>query len=574
MTDEKQKLRVQWLIVFRTGLATLLLIFPFILQPNRLLGIESMTGFYGLIGATYFFNAVWLVLLLRKRWVFPGIQMVIDGAIETGLIGITGGIGSPLIFLYVLSIVAAASFFQRKGTLWMAAYATLSIVIMAVFSHLESALASQPGSMPAQDGDVLFMTTLYALSFFSVGLLSGRISENLKAQETGLVDLHFFHQNVVQSIASGLMTADLSGRVTSFNRYAALMTGVAEKAAIGRPWWEIFSWEETRKWHDDLLQKWVPQRFQGELQAPGDERRLFGMTLSGLWDQRGKPMGVIGIFQDLTQIRRLEEEMEKRRQLAMIGEMAANMAHEIRNPLASLSGSIQLLKRDLAVKDDHAVLMQIAIDESERLNGLVSQFLQYARPAPLRRQPTDLHALLADVAALLSKDPQYDGRTRIRLLTDPEPMVADVDADKIRQMIWNLYMNGLQSMPDGGDLSVSTRYVSDGRGEMGAELALAPKVEIRFQDAGVGIRDEDLPNIFKPFFTTKSSGSGLGLAIVAHIVEEHGGSIHVESGSRGTLFSVRLPVGGEILKSPNRMEQPAQDSVLLSRETAAALAYT
>lgn len=538
--------RIKWLMALRIFLVTSLLGIPLLLQLNYLKNPWSITTFYFLIGSTYFLTLVYALFVARTRYplFFISIQLGIDLLFETALIVVTGGIESPFSFLYVITIISACIFFHRKGGVLTAAAATFlfGTVVNLQYAHVS------PFDSPSLLGnkEVFYMFFLYTITFFTVGSLSGRLSERLHEKEVGFSKLRVFTEDIVESISSGLVTTDLSGKITSFNRSASEMTGFRAEEAVGSIWWELFSWNEIRDRYRDLAMTGVPQRFDGEISTKKGERCLLGVTISPLRNEHGGQIGIIGTFQDLTQLKSLEEEMQKRERLATIGEMAAGMAHEIRNPLASLSGSIEVLKSDLNLRDEHLKLMEIAVKEAERLNSIITQFLLYAKPHPPRRRRTDLHSLLSETVQLLQNNPECHERTQVSLLIPSEPLMILIDPDQIRQVFWNLWMNAFQAMPDGGVLTISTRRARPKKGKTAA--APEEKVEILFADTGGGIRREDLPKIFYPFFTTKSSGSGLGLSIVQRIVEEHSGEIRVESALKGTTFFITLPLD-ELAKS-------------------------
>ena len=560
--------KVAWWIAIRAGFALLLLSLSLALPPAGLRVSWSMPLFYTLIGLTGLLTLVYSVLLKQGRLPHPGIQIGIDWAIETALIAATGGIASPFVFLYILTIIAAALFLFRSGALRAATSATSALVILAFapFATTPDALPVGPGI--AEEG---LMVALYAVSFFGVGIASGRLAERLREQEAGLTDLRFLHRNIIQSIASGLMTTDMTGRIVSLNRCAVSITGFTEEAAVGQVWWETFSCRSTSMRHDDLLRSGLPQRFESEIETKTGERRFLGMTLSMLHDPRGGQMGVIGIFQDLTEIRRLEAEMQRKTQMAVVGEMAAGMAHEIRNPLAALSGAIQLLGDDRSISPENSRLMQIATRETTRLNAIVTQFLQYARPAAIRRRRMELVGMLSEIVHLLKQTPEYDDRIGIVFEPTPEPLILWADADALRQVTWNLCINALQAMPNGGTLTLSARRIPEGTI---ADRQTDAAVALVFRDTGTGISPSDLPNIFTPFFTTRGAGSGLGLSIVSQIVEGHGGKIDVQSGPSGTTFTLRLPVAAPDLRAVASGDVPShrQPASALSKRTTTPLA--
>ncbi len=267
---------------------------------------------------------------------------------------------------------------------------------------------------------------------------------------------------------------------------------------------------------------------------------ILGMTVSPLHEQ-GKETGLVGVFKDLTQIRDLEEEMRRKEWLASLGEMSAGMAHEIRNPLGALAGAMQMLRKDLQGDETSQRLMDIAVREATRLDTIITEFLQYARPPALDLAEYDLNKVLAETLDLV----QHEARTRanMKIVTTLAngALPAQIDQDQMKQVFWNLATNAFDAMPRGGQLSISTGCRKIDVGGRKADV-----VEISFQDSGEGIPKENLDKIFLPFFTTKKQGSGLGLAAVHRIVDLHGGWIKVDSEQgKGSRLVVCLPRSAE-----------------------------
>ncbi len=530
-------------MTLRVVFATLLLGLPMLLGLGP--RIKATPMLYGIIMLTYLLT--WVSWLVLRRMAVMGlrfyvIQLISDWGLETLLVAATGNVLSPFTFLYILTIFAGGMFLQWKGALGMASGATFSLGILAVFPY-----SNEIGKMALTGSaeEAMFMVILYAVSFFSIGVLSGGLSERLKHSESGLGALHTLYQNVVESIASGIITTDLSGRITSFNRHATAIIGVRRKKAVGTILWSLLDGGVLERRYHQLLTTGMPQRFEHQMATQQGNARQLGVTLSLLHDPQNVPLGAICIFQDLTQIKQLEEKIHQKAQMAAIGEMTASVAHEIRNPLAALSGAIQTLQGETALDGDNRRLLRIACAESDRLNTIITRFLQYARPQPLHLCPCDVQALLSDMVVLLNHRLSKNQQVQILQAVESAPMIIEADADQMRQLVWNLCMNALQAMPNGGILTLSTRLERCKLGEQG------PRVKIIFQDTGSGIRSEDLPHLFEPFFTTKDSGSGLGLSIVSRIVEAHGGKIHVQSSPKGTAFIVDLPAAGPGVPSFN-----------------------
>jgi two-component system sensor histidine kinase PilS (NtrC family) len=277
-------------------------------------------------------------------------------------------------------------------------------------------------------------------------------------------------------------------------------------------------------------------RFEVECKRSDGNRLILGMTLAPL-HERGEKTGLVGIFKDLTQIRDLEEEMRRKEWLASLGEMSAGMAHEIRNPLGALAGAMQMLRKDLHADDTNQRLMDIAVREATRLDTIITEFLQYARPPALNLAEYDLNKVLAETLDLVHHEAR--SRTDITLTAVPCPgsLPAQVDQDQMKQAFWNLAVNAFDAMPKGGQLTIATECRKVDVAGRKAEV-----VEISFQDTGEGIPKSNLDKIFLPFFTTKKRGSGLGLAAVHRIIDLHGGWIKVDSQEGdGTRFGVCLP---------------------------------
>ncbi|MFQ5992574.1 MAG: nitrogen regulation protein NR(II), partial [Nitrospiraceae bacterium] len=245
----------------------------------------------------------------------------------------------------------------------------------------------------------------------------------------------------------------------------------------------------------------------------------------------------VGVFKDLTHMRDMEEEMRRREWLATLGEMSAGMAHEIRNPLAALAGAMQMMRKDLPPDETNARLMDIAVREATRLDGIITEFLQYARPPALNLKECDLNAALRDTLTLIKHEAQTRAGIQVKTLLAKGRLTAEVDQDQLRQVFWNLAVNAFDAMPSGGFLTISSssRRVTSG-GQVGEFI------EIGFEDTGEGIQKQNLDKIFLPFFTTKQKGSGLGLAAVHRIVDLHNGWIRVASQEgKGSRFTVCLP---------------------------------
>ena len=547
--------RLHWLMTLRVAVVTLFLGLSLAFQVAKGERIET---FYALIIATYALTIPSAIVLRSLSTpsaltAFFWAQVAIDFLLETMLVAKTGGIESPFAVLYVITVAVASLVPRRRvGVLT----ACSCIILFGIVTNVQLYGLVEPwGWLPKSrltGAEILQTFGAYGLAFLVVGFLSGALADqlqqadqSLREKERGLSRLQAFHENIVQSISSGVFTTDATGGITSFNPAAQEATGYTLGQVLGRPWREVFNWHPNQQSDEQLTGAFPTMvRFDLECKRANGNRLILGMTLSPLHEQ-GEQTGLVGVFKDLTQIRDLEEEMHRKEWLASLGEMSAGMAHEIRNPLGALAGAMQMLRKDAAGDETNHRLMDIAIREATRLDTIITEFLQYARPPALNLSECNLHKILAETLDLV----QHEARTRsrIKIITSlaTGPLTMQVDQDQLKQVFWNLSVNAFDAMPEGGQLTILTGCRPIGIGGKKCDV-----IEIAFHDTGEGIPKELLDKIFLPFFTTKKQGSGLGLAAVHRIVDLHGGWIKVESQeNQGSRFVVCLPrSGGESVR--------------------------
>jgi two-component system sensor histidine kinase PilS (NtrC family) len=470
---------------------------------------------------------------------FAWLQLALDVVLETVLVSATGGFRSIFSFLYVLTITAASLILSRRGGMVIAGLSSL-LYTGAIFSPplFPWSGLPEPGDATALDAPVIFVNVGV---FVIVALLTGTLAERihqirraLEDQGRNLQDLQAFKDLIFQSVGAGLIAMDASLRITAFNRAAEEITGFSADEATGRSWNAIFGGKISP---DGALASAGGEGVQARRHEIRHRRKdgseiPLGISFWPLRSGEGALVGVIGICQDLTEIKRMERRVREADRLAAIGRLAANIAHEIRNPLASLSGAIEVLVRDLPNEDTRERLAEIAIRESDRLNRIITEFLKYARPSPPQRRPVNMAEILDEVLLLLEQRPLQPGLKIIKGYQDP--LSSCVDPQQMKQAIWNLCLNAAEAMPEGGEIRVSAALLPREKPE---------QIEISVSDTGAGIHPQDLYHIFEPFFSTKANGSGIGLAQVHRIVQDHGGEIEVRSepGS-GTTFRLLLPV--------------------------------
>lgn len=545
-SEEKEiqkKLKV--LMILRIILATLFLVSSILLQIK--FRSREIPTFYLLVVSVYLITIIYALLINRVSnfALFAYIQLIGDLIIETVLVYITGGIESSFSFTYIITIIYASIILYRRGGYVIAGISSIlygGLIDVQYYGFFETTQLSI-----LSPAETFYKVFLHVLFFFVVAFLSGGLAESLrqtgeilKEKDTDLVELQTFYKNVAQSMSSGLLTTDLKGHITSFNRAAEDITGNFFEDVKGKIWHEIFNLEEIKSVFSKLEMLRIPFRFEGNYVRKDGAKLALGITISSLKNESGETTGAIGIFQDLTKIKEMEDDIKKKEKLAMVGELAAGMAHEIRNPLASLSGSMQILKSESSLSGENKKLLEIALRETEKLNRIISDFLTYARPTPLNKKRCDINRLLNDTVTLLRNSKEYQKKIKIAANLEGKRLITEVDPNQMSQVFWNLSINAVQAMSDGGELIISSKKkLKKGRGYSDFDKDY---IEITFKDTGNGINPVVKDKIFYPFFTTKDKGSGLGLAIVHRIIEDHKGEIMVESKlNEGSRFIIHLP---------------------------------
>jgi len=525
--ENEQQLR--WLMILRIVTITTLLLSAFAIELGLNPG-QTVRPLFLLAAGAYGTVLVYAALdrWMRRPQAFVYVQLVGDAIVITAFVRITGGIDSPMSFLYLLPVGVAAILLYRTGGL------ALSAVCFALYAGL----VLRAGAA-AEEWRVGYFAIVHALSFVVVALLTSYLSERVRSQNRELAmrsgdvaRLKALNENIIESIHSGLVTVDLQGLVNFMNPGGTEITGHQQIEVEGRPIEEVFGFEpglfaklavslETRR----------RLRFERHYVSPQGERRFLGIALSVLRDRRGEPLGYIFTFQDLTEVHAAEQQERLKERMAALGEMAAGMAHELRNPLAAISGSVQYLKGSLQASGETLDLMDIILRESHRLDQAIKDFLTFARPGRFAPQRCDLVRLLEDQLKLLRKSRELTAAHRIETRYGADEIFCDVDPNRMKQVFWNLAINALKAMPRGGALTIAVR--TDPTGE---------EVEVAFADEGIGMDERAREEYFQPFRSRFDEGTGLGAAIVYRLVEEHGGRIDVASEpGRGSTVRIALP---------------------------------
>jgi two-component system sensor histidine kinase PilS (NtrC family) len=528
-------------------------------------GADGQRGLYGTVAFSFVATALYGALLprIRRHRRFAAASIAIDIAVVSALVHFSGGRDSVFAFLYLLVAAYGALLFDRGGALVTAGLGGLAYGAVLLLA------GAADGGAERNHPTVLFAVwAVHASAIALVAALASflaaelrRTGEALRQRTSDLRDLEHLHRRTVESLMSGLLTTDTRGCVTSFNPEAERITGRTAGWALGRDVEEVVPGVRALV-GAKASGAGTLGRARMRFRASGGAELHLGIAAYILRDAEGAPSGHVVIFQDVTEVVAMEEDLRRSERLAAVGELSASIAHEIRNPLAALSGAIQVLGRaapPAGAPAEARRLMDIALRETDRLNRLITDFLRYARPGPLALEAVALRGCIGELLAVLG--PSVPAGVQIAVEV-PEGLGVRADPAQLRQVLWNLALNACQAMPAGGRITLAAAPLAapapqdapgagrnpreePGRARPAQPVAGEAKrnlVELSIRDEGVGIAPEQLERVFDPFFTTRPDGTGLGLATVHRIIQEHGGSIRVESQvGKGTTFRIRLP---------------------------------
>jgi two-component system sensor histidine kinase PilS (NtrC family) len=533
--------RLRRLMLFRVVMVTTLLsIATYVEAVSETLLVRNPV--YAVIGATYALTVAHALALrfAPARRALAWAQVLGDLVIITALVHVpvTGGVRTGFLLLYPLSVLSATMLLPRRAAVLLAGIATSLYggLLLAVREGLVPplGLADVVGQPPRT---LLYAVFVLGVACVTVAGLGSYLAESLQhagqalqEAEVEVADLRELNQLIVDSIQSGLMTTDGEGRVLHVNAFGEAILGRPLAAIRGRPLREMLGTPLLGR--AELAARAASRalaRLELSYRHPEGRQLELGVSVTPLAAGAAASGGYLVVFQDLTEIRRLEQEVRAKEKLAAVGEMAAQLAHEIRNPLGSIRGSAQVLMGEPGLGEEQGRLLAIISRESMRLSDTLNRFLFDARPSSRARGPVDLRPLVEEAVVLLRNGAELADSHEVRLEVGAGPHVCVADPDQIKQVFWNLARNGLEAMPGGGRLDVRLRRERD-------------EVVLSLRDQGRGIEEDDIGRMFEPFRTTSAMGTGLGLAIVFRIVREHGGDIEVRSvPAEGTEVDVRLP---------------------------------
>jgi len=555
---EKMLRNVKGLMLGRLIILTLLLTITFLFQVSekKFFFIPLANNFYYFIGFFYSITIIY-TLLLRKiqnldRFAFS--QIVIDHFFIITLIYFTGGKESFFPITFIFAIIGSSIIFYKRGAIISASLSTFlyGLLLLLQLHHWISPFGQSPIYDPSQ---IFYSLIIYLAAFYIVAFLSSTISEELKRNKKELIQkqvdynhLETFNRNIIQSLDSGLLTIDLSGRIIFLNRTAEKILnrsgGELRETSIFALFPEIDGViKHLKKNTSELPSNY--QRYETLLTNHDGGKTHLGFSISPLPDPEGTFIGHTLIFQDITKFKEMEDQMKRVDKMAAVGVLAAGMAHEIRNPLASLSGSIQMLKSELTLNDYQQHLMDITLRESERLNSLITDFLLFAHPPQTHKILCSIRRIIEETIDLFIHSPSFHDGIRVFRPNGHDEVRVSIDPDQMKQVFWNLFINAAQAITEGGDIRIQLgkeKARRETKPLLSSEMKGREWLKISIIDSGNGISPEQKEKIFEPFFTTKETGTGLGLSIVHKIIENHDGLIKVESEmGRGATFSIFLP---------------------------------
>ncbi len=513
--------------------------------------VSEWKGFYVTVVVSFVATLIYrpFVGRIQRPRLFAAVNIATDIVLVSALVLFSGGRDSVFTFLYVIVAIYAAMLFRRHAALACGGLAGLAygVVLLAGQANLVET-ASGPIN-PAVLATLWIVHTgalvlVSALTSFLVAELE-QTGRALDQRTSDLKNLQTLHQRTVESLMSGLLTAEPSGRVTSFNREAERICALPREAAIGMDMEAILP--GVREIAEVAGESNQGARARMPYRNRNGEDLYLGVGAYVLRDVHGAATGHVAIFQDVSEVVRMEKELSRSERLAAVGQLAASIAHEIRNPLAAISGAIQVMPSHAeGAAGDSQKLMAIVEREVDRLNHLITDFLQFARPGAAKPEAVDISEILVEVAEMF--EPIRPSGVQFEAEVE-EGLAACADPAQLRQVLWNLVLNAAQAMPRGGVLGIVARSATDSEAQGGNSMSRSRAeeagfwAEIAVRDQGVGIPEEVVDRVFDPFFTTKRDGSGLGLATVHRIVEDHGGTVRIErlQGEWSTAVRVRLP---------------------------------
>ncbi len=527
----------KWLVGLRLVAVSALLVGALLVQTTteEILPIAPLVRVAGL---TYLLSLLWIALLILRipARLHGALQLSGDLVILATLVYLTGGSSSPFSFLFLVSVAIGALMFGLRGALTVAggAFVLYGAVAEAIAFRLLKPSPYTAPAPPVGPSTLAFQILVTGTGFAVVAMLTSYLAHSLQQAEARLegereasARLFAISADVLRSVDSGVLAADVNGRVVLANPAAHRILKHADPFE-GKLISNVLPLEGV-EWPKVLNRLALGSSVRLEGAAAGGKVPI-GCTVTALTDAAGAPVGLVVHFRDLTEAHEAARRERLRERMQAVGEMSAGIAHEIRNPLASISGSAQVLGKVPGLGPKERRLSHIIVEESRRLSGIIESFLGFARPPEPKRGPCDIAGTLDETLTLFANSHEVTERHRIDTEILPHPHPVTADAQQLRQAFYNLARNAIQAMPQGGTMRVAAH-------PEGGDYV------IRWCDEGVGMEPHQIQEIFQPFKAFRKGGTGLGLAVVYSIVSDHSGDIRVESElGKGTTFTLRIPL--------------------------------
>ncbi|KPL19412.1 MAG: hypothetical protein AMJ92_02935 [candidate division Zixibacteria bacterium SM23_81] len=544
------------LMIFRLILITLILGAAILFLAGRSQSF-SLTPIYGLLVLTYVISGFyWLAAKLEVApTLLVTVQLSIDVALVTGILYYSGGSESILTLLYLLIIISSTMFVHLGGILYICTLAAAAYGLLSWLQYhgiWETISFFYPDRLPRPPEQLSINVYLNICFFYLVAVLSGFLAEKLRQKGEELESTSrklrkvlLDTDDILENMNSGLITLDGEGRILHFNRAAESILSLDSSQIKGKLYQQVFeevSSELSQVLRSALEEGLVNSRTEIAVVSRNGHSIPVGISTTLLGMDEGERGGVIAVFQDLTEAKKLERKVRQADRLSVLGQLSAGIAHEIRNPLTTISGSIEVLRESLKLAGEERKLMGLITRESDRLNRIITDFLLYARIRPADKTVVDIGKVMDETLTIVRNHADFHDGIEMTNALKSQTVCVLADQDQVKQIFLNITINAVQAMPRGGKLTV---------GLVEGQPTARPRanngmVRIFFRDTGSGIPAGELKNIFEPFFSSKKGGTGLGLSIAQRIVQNNGGELEVESqvGS-GTTFIVSLFAAGE-----------------------------
>lgn len=499
--------------------------------------LYKLLGLSVVVGAIAFGLTRLKVAVAKSAWVV----VTADVALALGIMHYSGGVGGQFTTVFCLTIAAATFLLAMPGGLWASLLSSLCFVGYQILEA--QGIVDPPGrELYAQGRSSGIMDAyMHTSMFLLVGTVGGYLADRMRHKgralrhaETALEQLRVDTNYILENMSSGVLVIDSVCRVVTMNLAAEEILETAKSDVLGKHIDEALGRRVPDLAHElvqSLSMERGKRRHEIAAHARDGKDRPLGISISLLTDSADRRRGVIAVFQDLTEVHEMRERVRKADRLAAIGELSAGIAHELRNPLASISGSIEMLYEELKLDGENGRLMELIMRESDRLDRIISDFLDFAKIRHPKRMPARLDKCLSETMVLLKKNAEKSEGISIRLECAEDMPFVYMDDEQMRQVFMNLAVNSCEAMEKGGTLDVVAGPTGAGQ------------VRVAFCDSGPGISPEGMERLFEPFFTSKDGGTGLGLAIANKIVVAHGGVIEYRNREQGgAVFTITLPI--------------------------------